>query len=126
MSVVLRVPPVEDPDFVADLEYRGGAVLSLVGSADQTATRELRTLLDTFDAELREKQIRSCVIDMRELELMAAACVNVLVAWLAELGERTTDDRYRIVLRGNPTIAWQRHTLPALSCFDTELVTVEM
>jgi hypothetical protein len=49
---------------------------------------------------------------------MAASCVRELVKFVESA-------RYKIRLQTNPTIVWQRHTLPALSCFDTVLITVE-
>jgi len=118
MAVRLRVPPVDDADFVAEVDFTTGAVLRLVGSADTIATPELAALLQTLHTELVTKAIPEIVVDLRDLDFMAASCVRALVHWVEGA-------RYKIRLRSNPTIEWQRHTLPALSCFDTALVTVE-
>jgi hypothetical protein len=125
VTVRLRLPPVDDPDFVADVDYKEGAVLRLVGSADTGAIRELATLIQTLHAELLAKHVAAVVVDMTELDFLAAGCVRELVAWFAALEAIPAGERYKIRLRSNPAIAWQRHTLPALSCFDTSLVTLE-
>src|SRR5262245_7710088 len=125
MSVRRRVPPVDDPDFIADVDYETGAVLRLVGSADGAATRELAALLDELHAELLNRGVAEIVVDLRELDFMSAGCVRELVAWFGRLDDLDATKRYRIRLRSNPAIAWQRHTIPALSCFDTVQVTVE-
>jgi hypothetical protein len=125
VTIRLRLPAVDDPDFIADVDYKDGATLRLIGSADTTAVRELATLLQALHAELIGKRVRAVVVDMRELDFMAAGCVRELVAWFAALEPIPAAERYKIRLRSNPAIEWQRHTLPALSCFDTGLVTVE-
>jgi hypothetical protein len=125
VTIRLRLPAVDDPDFVADVDYQDGATLRLIGSADTTAVGELASVLQALHAELIAKHVRAIVVDMRELDYMAAGCLRELVAWFAALEAIAPEDRYKIRLRSNPAIAWQRHTLPALSCFDTGLVTVE-
>ncbi len=122
MSVRLRVPAVDDPDFLADYEERT-RVLKLVGSADNATAPHLGALFGELHRELNAKRAKLLVIDMRDLEHLGTSCVRELVAWLEQLEDVT--DRYAIVLRSNPSIAWQRTTLPALSCFDPGFVTVE-
>lgn len=118
------MPPVEDPDFIAEVELEP-AVLRLVGSADTAATRELATLLHALHDELVARRVAEIVVDLRELDFMAAGGVRELVAWVARLEGLGAAERYRLRLLSNRTIEWQRHTLPALSCFDTDLVRVE-
>jgi hypothetical protein len=127
MAVVLRVPNVDDPDFVASVELDDNrpAQLALIGSVDSIATRELATLLQKLHAQLVKLGTREIIVDMRELDFMASSGVRELLAWFATLESLPEAERYRIRLRSNAAIAWQRHTLPALSCFDTALVVVE-
>lgn len=122
MSVRLRVPAVDDPDFVADYDERS-RTLRLVGSADNATAAGLARLLGDLHEELLMKQAKQITVDMRDLEFLGTGCVRELVGWFAQL--ETVADRYSIKLRSNPAIQWQRSTLPALSCFDTTLVTVE-
>jgi hypothetical protein len=121
----LRVPPVDDPDLIVEVDFRGGAVIRLVGSADNAATHPLAELLQKLHAELRERAVREVVVDLSSADSLAPACFKQLVAWLGRVHELPAADRYRIKLRINRSIRWQVHALPALTCFDTGVVTVE-
>jgi hypothetical protein len=125
MKVRLRVPAVDDPDFVVDMAHGEVAVLRLVGSADSAATEPLGALFTAVHAELLERKTREIVVDMRGLDRMIAACFRQLVAWLGRVQPLDEQVRYRIRFRLNPSIAWQQHSMPALSCFDTELIAIE-
>jgi hypothetical protein len=125
MSVRLRIPAVDDPDFLAEVSYADGAELRLVGSANAGATAALAELLIALHIELRERETRAVVVDLHAMELMAAPCFNELVAWIERLSELGPDERYQILVRSNPQILWQQHTLDALACFDTRIVRVE-
>jgi len=122
MSVRLRVPAVDDPDFVAEYDERT-RVLKLIGSADNATAPRLAELFGELHGELSAKQAQRLVIDMRDLDHLGTSCVGELVTWLEKLED--VPDRYAIVVKSNPSIGWQRTTLPALSCFDPAFVTVE-
>ena len=122
MTVRLRVPAVDDPQFVADWDDRA-RVLKLIGSADNATASGLAKLFDDLHFDLLGKQATQVTVDMRDLDFLGTACVKELLGWIEKLEDLS--ERYAIKLRSNPTIAWQRTTLPALSCFDTALVTVE-
>lgn len=125
MAVRLRVPAVDDPDFVVDLSYVDGAVLSLTGSAEGGATEELAEVLEAVHQELRERATRAIVVDLRAVERMAPACFNELVAWISRLHELAPAERYQIRVRVNAAIRWQQRSLDALRCFDTDLIRIE-
>jgi hypothetical protein len=125
VKVRLRVPAVDDPDFVADVAHGEVAVLRLVGSADTAATEPLGKLLQAFHGELVERKTREVVVDLRGLDRMIAACFRELLAWIGTVQPLASVERYRIRFRVNPAIAWQQHSLSALSCFDTDLIAIE-
>jgi len=110
----------------ASLEYSrlwpSGANMnrSFPGSPDGSPDEQLAHFLSTEVFPRSE-----IVVDMHALEFMAASCFTELVAWLTRLQELEPDDRYRIRFRSNPTILWQKRSLRALSCFDTDIVTIE-
>jgi hypothetical protein len=116
---------VDEPDFVAEFVMAKVAELRLVGSADGAASSELATLLAALHGELCEHKCTEVVVDMTSLDLMAASCFKALLEWLSQLQELEPEQRYRIRFRANPSILWQKHSLNALSCFDTDIVTVE-
>ena len=125
VSVRLRVPDVDDPSFVADVSFTEGAVLRLVGSADSSVTAPLGRLLSELHEELSAKKVREVVVDMTAVDFMSSACVKSFLIWIETLQELPPESRYRIRMRSNPAILWQKHGLQALSCFDTDLVKVE-
>lgn len=122
---MLRVPEVDDPDFVAEMSYAEGPVLKLTGSVDKTSTAAIGALFSALHDELGERGARTVVIDMHDLDYMAASCFRQLLAWVNQVQALDDDRRYAIRLRGNPSVAWQVHSLAALACFDTELIRVE-
>ncbi|HLL25629.1 MAG TPA: hypothetical protein VK427_26010 [Kofleriaceae bacterium] len=126
MAVLLRVPEVEDPDFIAELSYVEGATLRLSGSADKTSTTALARLFAMLHDELRQRAARALVIDLHDCDYMAVPCFRQLLAWVEAVQELAPDERYKLRLRGNNGLAWQAHSLAALACFDTELITVEL
>lgn len=125
MAVLLRVPEVDDPDFIADVTYAEGAVLRLRGSADRSSTEPLARLFAGIHDELLRRGARAIVVDMTEVDFMAAPCFRQLLAWVNRVQEMESARRYKLRLRGNRSLPWQIHSLAALSCFDTELVSVE-
>jgi hypothetical protein len=100
------------------------AVLRLVGSADSAATQPLGELLDQIHDELISKQTPEVVVDLRSLDHMAAACLRQLLAWFGRQHNTTEEQRYRIRIRILPAMAWQQ-SLHALSCFDTNTISIE-
>lgn len=121
----LRVPDVDDPSFVADVSFADGAVLKLVGSAGSSVTQPLGKLLGALHEELLGKQAREVVVDMVGVDFMISACFKGFLTWVETLQELPVGARYRIRMRSNSSILWQKHGLAALSCFDTELITIE-
>jgi hypothetical protein len=125
MAVLLRVPEVEDPDFIAEMSYADGAVLTLTGSADKTSTEGIAQMFAALHDELCERGARVLVIDMYDVDFMAAPCFRQLLALVGRVQELEAEKRYKLRLRRNRSVAWQTHSLAALSCFDTDLITVE-
>lgn len=115
---------VDDPDFVVEMSYAEGAVLRMFGSADTGATGPLATLLDQLHVELLQRRTRVVVVDLHEVEVMVAACFKELLAWVGKLQETAPAERYKIRFRTNSAIPWQQHSLAALTCFDTESLTI--
>lgn len=121
----LRVPDVDDPSFVAEVSFTAGPVLTLHGSADSTVTAPLGALLGELHAELLARNATEIVVEISGVELMNAACVTGFLTWIETLQELPPAQRYRIRMKTNASIPWQKHGLAALSCFDTELVKIE-
>ncbi len=121
----LRIPEVQDPDFAADVVFGAEAVLRLTGTADAKAGARLGELLAQLHEELQAKTLRAVLVDMSALDAMAASCFNELLGWLSSVQDLAEAERYKIRFRLNRSVSWQANTVRALSCFDTDLVTIE-
>lgn len=122
----LRVPDVDDPDFVAEVTFgHDGGRLALVGSADAGVSARFRELIDELHAQMCGRRGRAVVVDMQALDRMAAGCFRELVAWVGKLQELPPAERYQLRVRANPAIAWQDGAVRGLACFDTAIVVVE-
>jgi len=124
--VRLRVPDVDDPDFVAEVTFgHEGARLALAGSADAGVSARFRELLEQLHEQLCGRRGRVVRVDMAALDRMAAGCFRELAAWVGRLQELPPGERYQIRVRANPAIAWQDGAVRGLACFDTSIVVVE-
>lgn len=124
VKVRLRVPVVDDPDLVVEMSHGEIAVLRMVGSADTKAQAPLGTLFAQIHDELVARKTSELVLDMRSLDHMGAPCLRQLLAWMNRQNEAPDDERYKIRIRILPGLPWQQ-SLQALSCFDTNTITIE-
>lgn len=124
VKVRLRVPVVDDPDLIVEMSHGETAVLRMVGSADTKAQQPFGMLLAQVHDELVARRTPELVLDMRSLDHMGAPCLRQLLAWLNRQTENPDAERYRIRIQILPALAWQQ-SLQALSCFDTDTITIE-
>jgi len=97
----------------------------LSGTADTAVRTELDDYVQRLHAESLRLHVPAVVVDLRELEFMNSSCLKVFVSWLALLRELEPDAQYKLRIRSNPALLWQRRSLAALSCFAIDLVTIE-
>lgn len=116
---------IRDLDFEAEARVGAASELRLTGSADNAVATQLTTLIDQLHHDLVAFGSREISVDIRALEFMNASCFNVLVNWLGYVNDLEPDKRYRFKFATNTSIPWQRRSLRTLSCFATDLVTVE-
>ena len=114
-----------DLDFEATARVDAAAELRLTGTADNAVATQLTTLIDDLHNELVTCGAREVRVDIRELEFMNASCFNILVNWLGYVNELDPEKRYHLKFSTNTSIPWQRRSLRTLSCFATDLVTVD-
>ncbi|MEO8704251.1 MAG: hypothetical protein ABI867_29630 [Kofleriaceae bacterium] len=122
----LQLPPITADAMTAEASF-ADATIAVVYSG--TADTETRPLLEEFVKQLHAEAVRlsaaTVKIDFRELEFMNSSCFKIFVAWLAQLRDLTPEKQYKIQIRSNPNLLWQRRSLAALSCFAVDLVTIE-
>jgi hypothetical protein len=113
-------------DFAAEASVRpDGLYVKLVGTADMS----VRPILDEFIGKLhraaQDQHATQVVMDFRDLAFMNSSCLKRLVAWISEIQDLPSDERYRVVLISSPEMHWQRRSFHALSCLGGDLITVQ-
>lgn len=124
--MTVELPKPSTDILAVDASFTAGILSSrFVGTADVDA----KVYLDEVVTKLHEEALRLAAtkveVDFRELEFMNSSSFKVFVSWLAQVQELATDKQYRIHLRSNPNLHWQRRSLAALSCFAVDLVAIE-
>jgi hypothetical protein len=123
--MAIDVAAIREPDFVAEVVEVDGAELRLTGNADSGVSSSFGALLAKLHAELVATNTRMIVVDMHALEFMSASTFNEIVSWLWLVQDLPPEQRYQLHFRPNPRSHWQRRSLRTLSCFATDLITIE-
>jgi hypothetical protein len=95
------------------------------GTADVEAREDLEAFVKQLHVEARRLSVGAVRLDFRELSFMNSSCFKIFVARLAEVRDSEPHEQYRIQMLSNPSMLWQRRSLAALSCFASNLVTIE-
>ncbi len=121
----MDVLAIHEPDFAAELSL-DAPLVTLRGSADIGKASQLGSWLEKVHEALVSAGAGSVTVDLRNLEFMSASAFNSLVTWLGSIHELPEAQRYKLHLRSNPDLAWQRRSLKTLTCFAVDLITVEV
>jgi hypothetical protein len=122
----LQLASYEDKEFAAIPRLDGSTLhLGLRGNADMHAIDPLTALLEALHLEALRLRVTEVAVDFGQLEFMNSACMKSFVTWIAALQETAPDAQYKVRFRSNPELRWQRRSLQSLSCFATNLITVE-
>jgi hypothetical protein len=107
--------------------YENGVLFArFAGTADLETKDDLVEVVRILREASLAQRPDSVVIDFRELEFMNSSSFKVFVAWLATVQDLPPERQYKITLRSNPNLHWQRRSLAALSCFAAELIAIEI
>jgi hypothetical protein len=101
-----------------------GLVAKLSGTADLRVTDSVEAILGSVHQKALELGIPEVRMDLRDLEFMNSSCFKSFVSWISEVSDLTSG-QYRIRFLSNPSILWQRRSLHALSCFASDLITID-
>lgn len=97
----------------------------LAGTADNETRAELAVYVEKLHAEAVRHGVAAVELDLRKLEFMNSSSFKILVAWLAQIRDLGPSSQYKLTIRSDPSLLWQRRSLAALSCFAVNLVTIE-
>lgn len=100
-------------------------VVTWTGECDLSAVEQLEAFFDQLHATATDATPpREVVLDLHEVSFMNSSCLSKLVAWLARIRDLDAAARYKVRIRSNPKVAWQKRSLRAVQFFAPELVTV--
>jgi len=124
--VTLDLQPVNTPMLTttASLGERR-IVVQISGTADNETKPDLDRYIKQLHAEAVRHTVTAVELDLRQLEFMNSSSFKILIAWLAQIRDLDAAAQYKLQIRSNPNLLWQRRGLAALSCFAVDLVTIE-
>ena len=122
-------PPIASHGFWARASSEGDpskrATLTLIGNADESTREHVQRAVTAMREQASVLRVEEVAVDMRELEFMNSSCFKCLITWLSDLLEQPAELRYQIRFLSDSTKHWQHRSLRALSCFATDLVSIE-
>lgn len=122
----LELPPLTEGELLATVKHDSATVhLGLEGKADTDSLNALHDLLEKLHTEALRLNVREVVFDFLKLTFMSSSGVKAFVNLVMRIQEAPATSRYRLRFRSNPDLRWQKRSLHALTCFATELITVE-
>ncbi|MDP9150610.1 MAG: hypothetical protein M3O36_11810 [Myxococcota bacterium] len=122
----LAINPVIQPGFTLDPSYESGRlVVRLAGNADMNVIVALSTELKRIHDEAVRLKVREVVCDFARLYFMNSSCFKSFVAWIATVETMEQSQRYRIRLRSNQELHWQKRSFEALRSLSDTVVSIE-
>jgi hypothetical protein len=123
---VLDLPSISVNDFKVVPSHVGATIhLEFSGTAEGDAPAHIHSLLLRTHSEAKRLCITEVVVDFRNLEFMNSSSFKSFVAWLGQVEDSKSTDRYKIRFVSDSNKHWQRRSLAALSCFAVGIVTVD-
>lgn len=100
--------------------------LTWAGECDLDTLVELEKYFEDLHATATSTSPpRDVVLDLQAVDFMSSSCLSKLVSWLARIRDLDTAARYKVRIRSNPKIPWQKRSLRAVQFFAPELVTLD-
>lgn len=120
----IDIAAIRDLEFSAETTLADDSVrIKLAGIADTRAIEPLSNLLLKIHDEATRIGVAEVIVDLVELEFMSAPCFNSFVTWISTVQE--AHEKYRVKFVSNSELRWQRRSLHALSCFATDVISIE-
>ncbi len=117
---------VMEPGFSFEPSHDGEMLLvRFTGNADMNAMKILSSCLKRLHDEAVRLQVREVMCDFTGLFFMNSSCFKSFVAWITTVEALEPRARYRIRMRSNMQLHWQKRSLEALRCLAEKIVTIE-
>jgi hypothetical protein len=122
----LTLPVVTAPSFsIAAVDEPQRIAVRLTGTADMKAKKPLAAFLVALHKESTKRSVEEVTVDIRDLEFISSSCFKDFVTWLCTVQEGPAEERYKIIFLSNPDVHWQRRSLHSLTCFASDLASVQ-
>jgi hypothetical protein len=97
--------------------------IKVAGNGDSEIVSPLGRVLRLVHADLVEAASPRVDVDLNELYFLNSSCLKAFVTWIHEV--KTSDKPYRIHLRMNSRLPWQRRSLEPLRRLAPGVVVLE-
>jgi hypothetical protein len=112
--------------FAAQTEQRDQAIfVSMSGNADMDIHERLTKFL--HEVHMLAKAVRpvEVVFQFQELYFINSSCMSLLLRFINTIAASRIADQYKVRLRSNPDLRWQRKSFDAMQAYAPDLVSVE-
>ena len=126
-SSTTTTPDIDIGSFSArtTVENPGALHVAFRGEADSTALPAFEQFLANLHVAAQTAKAKEITLDVRDVAFMNSSSFTKLITWINRVKELAADAQYRIKIRSNQNILWQRRSLQALQAFALDLVTIE-
>lgn len=101
------------------------ASVALRGNADMSSHVAFRDFIAAVHIEVLRIRVKVLEFDLTELYFMNSSCLSIVAGLISKVASGPPSSRYRIVLRTNPNLRWQKRSVQALCSFASDLVTAK-
>ncbi len=95
------------------------------GEGDVAALPKVEQLVKALHDQATTQKVAEVTLDVRDVSFMNSSCFTKLIGWITRVREMAAESRYRIRIKSNQQVLWQRRSLHALQCFAVDLITIE-
>jgi hypothetical protein len=121
----LDLPLLLEGELLVTAAHAGTTITIAFEGKDADSLNALHDLLEKLHVEALRLGVREVVFDFMRLTFMSSSGVKAFVNLVMRIQESPAEQRYRLRFKSNPDLRWQKRSLHALTCFATELITVE-
>lgn len=121
----LVILPVHQVGFSLAMDPGSPPCLRVTGNADMEMLPFLAPYLASVHRRVCEERSAMISVDCRELYFMNSSCIKVLLAWISQVSQLPSAERYVIRFLCNPNLPWQRRTVDAMQAFAPRVVESE-
>ena len=123
-----RIPiaAVRGDDFAAEAALEGDVPqVELVGKADLNVLADFEQFIGAVHEHTQRLRLQVVRVDLRRLEFMNSSCLRCLIRWVGQIQALEPARRYRLILRSNPALVWQKRSLVALTLLANDLLQID-